>query len=297
MQLGASVYRDQREAELKKLVQRADEIRLELRGLDAVCGVTAEPEVRQRADVTRKARKRRVWTDAERKSRLAPLPGLLASSSGRKGGQVTITYERNYNGDISKLDYPPAELVKAAERSGPLLLQARRQVYYSPDHAPAQLTADPRRAGNPQFIVTFSPEAEIVDRLSTGEAQPRLPGEVGAVRDREVKTEPLADVPFSLTAQAAPERAYQPKAGLFACADTARRTLALLVMFGSAGKAAHECRVQLRAIEPYTDRHLSAVLRVLMALDVNECERPIWAETWMSQLRAIAGETAAAPPA
>jgi len=38
------------------------------------------------------------------------------------------------------------------------------------------------------------------DTLATGEQQPRLPGEAGAVREQEVATPEVADLPFSLTA-------------------------------------------------------------------------------------------------
>jgi N12 class adenine-specific DNA methylase/2'-5' RNA ligase len=41
---------------------------------------------------------------------------------------------------------------------------------------------------------------EVVDTLDTGEQQPRLPGEVGAVRDLEVEQPALGDVGFGLTA-------------------------------------------------------------------------------------------------
>jgi hypothetical protein len=50
---------------------------------------------------------------------------------------------------------------------------------------------------------------EGVDRLDTGEAQPRLP-EAGAVREREIVTPPVADAPFSLTADTAARQEYQP---------------------------------------------------------------------------------------
>ncbi len=38
------------------------------------------------------------------------------------------------------------------------------------------------------------------DVLTTGELQPRLPGEAGAVRDLELTAGPVADLPFTLTA-------------------------------------------------------------------------------------------------
>lgn len=49
----------------------------------------------------------------------------------------------------------------------------------------------------------------IIDTLDTGEAQPRLPGDVGAVREREVPT-PKEEIPFSLTPETAKRTEAQP---------------------------------------------------------------------------------------
>ena len=45
--------------------------------------------------------------------------------------------------------------------------------------------------------------------------------------------------------------------------ETARRAIALIAMYETAATAAYQCRVQLRAIEPFTDRALSAAERAL----------------------------------
>lgn len=63
--------------------------------------------------------------------------------------------------------------------------------------------AAPRARGLSQPEAQGPPPPRQVDRLSTGELQSRLPGDVGAVRDQEVATPPVAALPpqsFSLTA-------------------------------------------------------------------------------------------------
>jgi hypothetical protein len=44
---------------------------------------------------------------------------------------------------------------------------------------------------------------------------------------------------------------------------TAQSALAMLRMFGTLEHAAHQCSVQLTAIQPYTDSHLIAVQSLL----------------------------------
>lgn len=55
--------------------------------------------------------------------------------------------------------------------------------------------------------LTGTPQADLLD---TGESQPRLPGDVGAVRDTEVHT-PKEDVPFSLERETASRTPVQPR--------------------------------------------------------------------------------------
>ena len=55
--------------------------------------------------------------------------------------------------------------------------------------------------------------------------------------------------------------------------QTATRAAGMLTMFGTPEAAAHQCGVQLRAIAPYSDRHLSAVRDALNWLAGLEGER------------------------
>jgi hypothetical protein len=51
---------------------------------------------------------------------------------------------------------------------------------------------------------------------------------------------------------------------------TATRAISLIAHCGTPEQAAHDCRVQLQALGHYTDRALSAVLRVLELIARNE---------------------------
>lgn len=66
------------------------------------------------------------------------------------------------------------------------------------------------------------PPAAQADLLDTGEAQPRLPGDVGAVRDQSVAT-PQLDAPFSLTSEAGPRKKGSQATLFEQGADYARR--------------------------------------------------------------------------
>lgn len=66
--------------------------------------------------------------------------------------------------------------------------------------------------------------------------------------------------------------------------ETARRTLSLLDMFGTPERAAHEVRVSLTAIHPYSDRASEHTLAVLILLSAAADPTPCYA-----QLREIAG--------
>jgi ParB-like chromosome segregation protein Spo0J len=68
------------------------------------------------------------------------------------------------------------------------------------DRGPSLFDA-PADTGNPVADVLSALEQRLADRLSTGELQPRLPGDVGAVRDVEVAQPKIAlpDADFNLT--------------------------------------------------------------------------------------------------
>lgn len=77
--------------------------------------------------------------------------------------------------------------------------------YEVPDLS-AAVRAAGLRMGEPWWDTAFDPAVlerpadPLVDLLDTGESQPRLPGDVGAVRESEVPT-PREEAPFSLTPQ------------------------------------------------------------------------------------------------
>ena len=52
---------------------------------------------------------------------------------------------------------------------------------------------------------------------------------------------------------------------------TADRVRQMIALYGSPDVALHVTRVQLRAIEPYTDRELVAVERALLRLVTDAC--------------------------
>jgi len=73
----------------------------------------------------------------------------------------------------------------------------------------------------------------------------------------------------------------------------AQTACAYLDAHGTPAAAAHQVRIQRRAIEPYTDRHLEAVQFILYKIAHAEAaRRPEVAAKAIAQLRAIAGRTA-----
>lgn len=79
-----------------------------------------------------------------------------------------------------------------------------------------QLGTDEARAALEERTRVEAARQGAADTLSTGEVQPRLPGDVGDVRNQEIPT-PKEEAPFSLTPEIATRTAVQP--GLLGAAD------------------------------------------------------------------------------
>lgn len=101
-------------------------------------------------------------------------------------------------GDLSAPELPPAWGTVAPVAFTDALSEAI-------DLALATDAIEPEGAVDTSFNVDELDTTAPVDELDTGELQPRLPGDAGAVRDVNVPT-PQLEAPFSLSAESAPER-------------------------------------------------------------------------------------------